>query len=213
MGKYISEAVIRRLPQYYRKLQELQAKGIERISSHQLGIEMDLNASQIRRDFNCFGGFGQQGYGYHVERLLGALGEILGLANVYRAIIVGAGNIGHALVRYREFAKQQVAFQGIFDASPKLIGMKAGDLVIQDVMDAPAFIQENQIVLGCICTPPGPAQQVCDMLVEAGVRGIWNFAQTELVHPAHVSVENVHLSDSLLTLTYHLNEHTWNTAE
>ena len=170
MDKYVSEAVIRRLPKYYRKLEELEARGVERISSSELSAEMELNASQIRRDFNCFGGFGQQGYGYQVKKLKNELYHILGLDQTYRCAIIGAGNIGRALLLYKGFG-------------------------------AKGFHMD----VGIICTPSNTAQEICDKFSALGVRAIWNFAPCELKGPEWMCIENVHLSDSLYTLAYRVN--------
>jgi len=208
MGKYVSEAVIRRLPKYYRKIFELEERGIDRISSQELSIEMNLNASQIRRDFNCFGGFGQQGYGYQVQRLKSELHQILGLDKKYRCVIVGAGNIGRALLLYKGFGLGEANFsmEGIFDINPKLIGKAIEGIPIRSMFDFDSFITKNAINLGIICTPREVAQEVCDRFAHLGIRAVWNFAPLELQGPEWMKVENVHLSDSLFTLTYRINE-------
>ncbi len=204
-NKYVSEAVIRRLPKYYRKLQELSQKGVESISSQALSEEMDLNASQIRRDFNCFGGFGQQGYGYQVERLKNKLGEILGLDKQYNVIIIGAGNIGRALAGYSGFKAQRFNILGIFDTDKDSIGTKINGIDVYDADNISSFIKQNNISMAFICTPASSAQKVCDILVENNIKGIWNFAPADLNCPDSVSLENVHLSDSLFVLTYRIN--------
>lgn len=204
-NKYVSEAVIRRLPKYYRKLQELSQKGIESISSQALSEEMDLNASQIRRDFNCFGGFGQQGYGYQVEKLKNKLREILGLDKQYNAIIIGAGNIGRALAGYSGFKEQKFNIMGIFDTDKNLIGTNINGIRVFDAANIGSFINENGISIAFICTPAASAQSVCDILVRNNIKGIWNFAPADLDCPDSVSLENVHLSDSLFVLTYRIN--------
>ncbi len=206
MIKYVSEAVIRRLPRYYRKLEELMERGVERISSQELSMEMNLNASQIRRDFNCFGGFGQQGYGYQVNRLKDELHHILGLDKQYRCAIVGAGNIGRALLLYKGFGEKNISMNAIFDINPDLIGRLIEGVLIRSMFDFDSYIAENEINLGIICTPRNVAQEVCDRFAVLQIRAIWNFAPIELTGPDWMRIENVHLSDSLYTLTYRVNE-------
>ena len=206
MSKYVSEAVIRRLPRYYRKLEELFERGVERISSQELSAEMDLNASQIRRDFNCFGGFGQQGYGYQVARLKDELHRILGLDKQYRCAIVGAGNIGRALLLYRGFGGKSFEMNAIFDVNPKVIGKSIEGIPIRSMFDFDTYVVQQGINLGIICTPGDVAQEVCDRFAQAKIDAIWNFAPLELEGPDWMTIENVHLSDSLLTLTYRVNE-------
>jgi len=206
MSKYVSEAVIRRLPKYYRKLQELHERGVDRISSQELSMEMQLNASQIRRDFNCFGGFGQQGYGYQVSKLKEELHRILGLDNQYRCAIVGAGNIGRALLLYKGFAGNSFTMNAIFDVNSDLIGKVIEGVPIQSMFDFDEYLKKNDINLGIICTPKETAQDVCDRFAALGIRAVWNFAPVELTGPEWMSIENVHLSDSLYTLTYRVNE-------
>lgn len=206
MSKYVSEAVVRRLPKYYRKLLELCERGVERISSQELSVEMGLNASQIRRDFNCFGGFGQQGYGYQVQKLRDELHRILGLDKKYRCAIVGAGNIGRALILYKGFGGTSFSMNAIFDVNPELIGKAIDDVPVRSMFEFDAYIRENDINLGIICTPRETAQDVCDRFAQLGIRAVWNFAPIELSGPAWMSIENVHLSDSLYTLTYRINE-------
>ncbi len=206
MSKYVSEAVIRRLPRYYRKLEELHERGVDRISSQELSAEMNLNASQIRRDFNCFGGFGQQGYGYQVQRLKDELHHIIGLDKHYHCAIIGAGNIGRALLLYNGFGGQSFSMDAIFDINPKLIGESIEGVSIRSMFDFDSYITTHAINLGIICTPRDVAQQVCDRFEVLGVRAVWNFAPLELTGPDWMSIENVHLSDSLFTLTYRANE-------
>lgn len=200
--KYISEAVIRRLPRYYRKLQELNQAGVERISSQELSQEMGLNASQIRRDFNCFGGFGQQGYGYQVKKLLEELTNILNLDKMHRCIIVGAGNIGSALIAYKEFRNKGFLMEGIFDVNPDVIGSNLNGLIVQNLDGLEDFIRQNDINLAILCTPKDSAQHVCDRLQSLGVSAVWNFAPIELDGPDWMKIENVNLSDSLYILAY-----------
>lgn len=201
----ISMAVIRRLPKYYRYLNELIKNEVDRISSKELSEKIGFTASQIRQDLNCFGDFGQQGYGYNVKDLYREITSILGLDEVYNTVIIGTGNIGQAIANYTDFEKLGFKLKGIFDVNPKLIGIKIRDVEIQDIDNLEEFLKENNIELGVICVPKTSAQKICDTLVNNGVKGIWNFAPIDLQAKEEVKVENVHLSDSLLTLTYLLN--------
>lgn len=202
----ISMAVIKRLPKYHRYLGELLKNDVDRISSKELSEKIGFTASQIRQDLNCFGDFGQQGYGYNVKDLYNEISGILGLSKDYKTVIIGAGNIGQAIANYTRFERLGFSLDGIFDANPKLIGLRIRDVEIQDIDNLPGFLQNNKIDIGIICVPRVGAQKVCDALVQNGVKGIWNFAPTDLEIPSDVVVENVHLSESLLTLTYLLKE-------
>lgn len=204
--KNISMAVIKRLPKYHRYLLELLRNDVDRISSKELSEKIGFTASQIRQDLNCFGDFGQQGYGYNVKELYSQISNILGITKDYKCIIIGAGNIGQAIANYTSFDKLGFKLEGIFDANPKLVGIKIRDIEIEDIDDMPKFLRENHIDIGIICVPRVNAQKVADMLVNNGVKGIWNFAPVDLAVSEEVIVENVHLSESLLTLTYLLNE-------
>lgn len=201
----ISDAVIRRLPKYFRYLRELENMGEERVSSSRMSRELGLNASQIRRDLNCFGGFGQQGYGYSVAKLRGEIQRILGLDQEYGLIIVGAGNIGQALMRYQSFQQLGFIIQGVFDVSPELVGTEIGGIAVRPIEELKSFALEHKPRIGVICTPKSVAQKMADLLVSVGVSGIWNFAPTDVLVRKGVSVENVRLNDSLFTLTYRLN--------
>lgn len=202
----ISMAVIKRLPKYHRYLQELLKNDVDRISSKELSEKIGFTASQIRQDLNCFGDFGQQGYGYNVKDLYNEISGILGLTKDYKTVIVGAGNIGQAIANYTRFDKLGFTLNGIFDANPKLIGLRIRDVEIEDIDELPEFLQKNKIDIGVICVPKNSAQKVCDALIQNGVKAIWNFAPTDLVVPEDTVVENVHLSESLLTLTYLLKD-------
>ncbi len=204
--KNISMAVIKRLPKYHRYLQELLRNDVDRISSKELGEKIGFTASQIRQDLNCFGDFGQQGYGYNVKDLYNQISIILGLNKEYNAIIIGAGNIGQAIANYSRFAQNGLNIVGIFDANPKLIGMRIRDIEIQDIDVLKNYLLDNSVDIGIICVPRINAQKVSNILVENGVTGIWNFAPVDLSVPDEVTVENVHLSESLLTLIYLLND-------
>ncbi len=168
--------------------------------------KIGFTASQIRQDLNCFGDFGQQGYGYNVKDLYNEISGILGLTQDYKTIIIGAGNIGQAIANYTRFERLGFSLDGIFDANPKLIGLRLRDVEIDDIDNLPAFLHSNKIDIGIICVPKNSAQKVASLLVENGVKGIWNFAPTDLIVPNDVVVENVHLSESLLTLTYLLKD-------
>ena len=202
--KNISMAVIKRLPKYHRYLNELMKNDVDRISSKELGEKIGFTASQIRQDLNCFGDFGQQGYGYNVRDLYHQISAILGLNTTYNTIIVGAGNIGQAIANYR-FGRLGINLTGIFDANPELIGKEIRDVKILDTKEISKHIEENSTDIGVICVPRTNAQKVCDEMVEYGVKAIWNFAPVVLIVPEDVTVENVHLSVSLMTLLYLLH--------
>lgn len=204
--KNISMAVIKRMPKYYRYLGELLKNDVDRISSKELSEKIGFTASQIRQDLNCFGDFGQQGYGYNVKELHKQIGEILGLTEEYNTIIIGAGNIGQAIANYTRFNTMGFTLTGIFDANPKLVGMKIRDVAIDDIDNIGDFLSHEKVDIAIICVPKINAQKVCDVLVENGVKGIWNFAPVDLVVPNNVTVENVHLSESLMTLCYLLKD-------
>ncbi|MCI6276604.1 MAG: redox-sensing transcriptional repressor Rex [Clostridium sp.] len=202
----ISMAVVKRLPKYHRYLSELLNNDVDRISSKELSEKIGFTASQIRQDLNCFGDFGQQGYGYNVRDLYNEISNILGLSKEYRTIIVGAGNIGQAIANYTRFTDIGFDLWGIFDANPKLVGIKIRDIEIKDIDELEGFIKKNNIDVGIICVPRTNAQKVCDILLKGNIKGIWNFAPVDLIAPDDVTIENVHLSESLMTLAYLLNE-------
>lgn len=205
-NKNISMAVIKRLPKYYRYLEELMKNDVDRISSKELGEKIGFTASQIRQDLNCFGDFGQQGYGYNVKELYSQISSILGLDRGYEAALVGAGNIGQAVSNYSRFENLGFKITAIFDANPKLIGMRIRNVEIMDIDEMTSVLDKHKIDIGIICVPRKNAQSVADELIKGGVRAIWNFAPVDLIVPDYVKVENVHLSESLLTLIYLLNE-------
>lgn len=202
----VSDAVVRRLPMYYRHLRELEKAGVVRISSQELGERMNLTASQIRQDINCFGGFGQQGYGYHVSNLKERIGEILGLNHQYHVIIVGAGNIGRAVANYAGFAKEGFHIQAMFDVSPALVGIDVHGILVQPMDKLGAWLAAHKVDIAVLAVPASCAQEICDELVSGGVRAVWNFAPVDLNLPQGVAVNNVHLSDSLHILSYRMNE-------
>jgi redox-sensing transcriptional repressor len=200
----VSITVIRRLPKYYRYLGDLLIRGINRVSSQELSTMTGFTASQIRQDLNNFGGFGQQGYGYNVEELHGQLGKILGLETIYKAVIAGAGNLGQAIANYKGFEDAGFKVLSLFDKNPKLIGLKIRDIEIRDIDIVGEFIKENNVDIGIITTPKDNAQEIADVFVKAGVKGIWNFAPTDLNVPEEIVVENVRLNESLFALSYFL---------
>lgn len=199
-------AVIRRLPKYHRYLRELLEKGIGRISSKELSDIIGFTASQIRQDLNNFGGFGQQGYGYNVEDLYNEIGNILGLTQEYKTIIIGAGNLGQALANYN-FSIHGFSLEGMFDVNPKLIGLSIRDVTIQDMDEMKRLTESVPIDIAFICTNKNAAQEVAEQIIGCGIKAIWNFAPIDLkIDDPDVIVENVHLIDSLLTLSYFLKE-------
>lgn len=201
----ISSAVIKRLPRYRRYLDELKKKNIDRISSNELSNMIGYTASQIRQDLNNFGGFGQQGYGYNIESLHHQISVILGLDKEYRMIIVGAGNLGQAIANYTYYYKQGFMVSAMFDVNPRLIGIKINDIEVLDSDTIEDYLINHPIDIGIICTTKDSAQEVADKLIAGGVKGIWNFAPTDLNISNDIPVENVHLSDSLHSLAYYIN--------
>ena len=204
-AKEISQAVVSRLPRYFRYLGELKDEGVERISSQELSKLMRVTASQIRQDFNNFGGFGQQGYGYKVEYLYQEIGKILGLDKTHHLIIIGAGNLGQALANYMNFERRGFLFKGIFDNNPALFGKKIRNLEVKPMDELEQFVRENNIDIAVLTIPKNSAIQVAERLAANGIKGIWNFAHVDLNVPQEIQVENVHLSDSLMKLTYNIN--------
>lgn len=203
----ISKAVIKRLPRYYRYLGELLENGVERISSNELSIKMNVTASQIRQDLNNFGGFGQQGYGYNVKFLYTEIGKILGLDEDHNIIIIGAGNLGQALANYASFEKRGFVVKGIFDVNPRLKGVTIRGVEIRLMEEMKEFIVANNIEIGVLTIPKAKAPDVAAELVEGGVKAIWNFAHTDLHLPDDIIVENVHLSESLMRLSYNVSNY------
>lgn len=205
LKKKVSIAVVKRLPRYYRYLSDLLKMDITRISSKELSIRMGITASQIRQDLNCFGGFGQQGYGYNVESLYNEIGNILGSGNGYKTIIVGAGNMGQALANYENFEKRGYKLIGIFDINPQVAGTKIKQIEVlhMDVMDE--FVKQNKVDIGILTVPYDQTASVAERLAQMGVKGLWNFSPMDLKLP-NVIIENVHLSDGLMVLGYRLNE-------
>uniref|UniRef100_UPI0040572405 redox-sensing transcriptional repressor Rex n=1 Tax=Acetatifactor sp. TaxID=1872090 RepID=UPI0040572405 len=203
--KEISQAVIGRLPRYFRYLGELKDDGVERISSQELSELMKVTASQIRQDFNNFGGFGQQGYGYNVEFLYKEIGKILGLDYTHNFVIIGAGNLGRALGNYMNFERRGFIFKGMFDQNPELIGTDVRGIKVMPMEEMEQFVRENDIDIAVLTIPKTSAVDVADRLVNNGIKAIWNFAHVDLNVPEGIQVENVHLSDSLMKLSYNIN--------
>ncbi len=202
MEKEISQAVIGRLPRYYRYLGMLKDKKVERISSRELSQMMNVTASQIRQDLNNFGGFGHQGYGYNVELLYSEIANILGLSRQHNLILVGAGNLGKALAGYVNFERRGFHMKGIFDIDPFLYGKKIRDIPIMPIDGIEDFIRNNEVDIAVICIPATASTKVVERIVACGIKAIWNFSHVDLDVSDDVSVENVHLSDSLMRLSY-----------
>ena len=202
--KEISQAVIGRLPRYFRYLGELKDQGVERISSQELSRIMHVTASQIRQDFNNVGGFGQQGYGYNVEYLYTEIGKILGMHKKHNLVIVGAGHLGQALANYMNFERRGFLIKGLFDQDTSLTGMLVRGIPVRPMEELENFILENEIDIGVLTIPKEGAIPVSKRLVKCGVKAIWNFAHVDLDVPEGVQVENVHLSDSLMKLSYNI---------
>lgn len=200
----ISRAVVKRLPRYYRYLGEILESGVERISSNELSQKMNVTASQIRQDLNNFGGFGQQGYGYNVEHLYVEIGKILGVDKKHNMIIIGSGNLGQAIANYTNFEKRGFVVTGLFDKNPGLQGKKIRGIEVQPMESLEKFIIEHNIDIAALTIPKQEAVKVAEELVACGIKAIWNFAHTDLNLPKDIVVENVHLSESLMRLSYNL---------
>ena len=202
----ISDAVIRRLPRYYRYLDDLHSKGIVRISSNSLGVRMGITASQIRQDLSCFGEFGQQGYGYNIVELRTEIGHILGVDTQRRLVIVGAGHLGHALIRNFDFVQGGFELDTAFDVSPTLIGTKVNSVLIRPLSELEDYFAALHPAVAVLTVPKASAQETAERLVALGVKGIWNFTNVELSVAGDVFVEDVHFADSLLTLSYRISK-------
>ena len=199
----ISNSVIRRLPRYYRFLGELLKEGTSKISSRELAERMRLTASQIRQDLNCFGGFGQQGYGYNVSELRNEIGTILGVDKQNKAILIGAGNLGHAIAVHLNFDKYGCKLCGIFDSDEKIVGHEIGNIKVLGIERLSEFCRQNQPKIAILCIPKAAAAQVCEQLIGLGVKAFWNFSHYDInLEHSDLIVENVHLGDSLLALNY-----------
>jgi len=204
--KKISKMVIRRLPRYYRYLSDLREMGVERISSTELSKKMHVTASQIRQDLNCFGGFGQQGYGYNVAQLHDAIADILGLSKRYKMIIIGSGNLGHALANYAGFVRRGFRLVGMFDVNPDIIGTEVHGIRVEHVDALEEFCRREKPEIAVLTVSKPAAVEIANRLPGLGIRGIWNFSFMELTPPEGIHVENVHLSDSLMTLSQHITD-------
>ena len=201
----ISDAVIRRLPRYYRQLTDLYHRGIVRTSSHSLGQEMNITASQIRQDFSCFGEFGQQGYGYNVEELRSEIGHILGVDNDHHLIMIGVGNLGRALLNNFPFENTGFTVDAAFDASPELVGTSINGVTVHPASELETFIRENPVDVVVLTIPQNAAQNTANRLIDLGIQGFWNFTNVELSSTRpNVKIENIHFADSLLTLSYRI---------
>jgi len=206
LKKKVSIAVIRRLPRYYRYLSDLLLMDITRVSSRELSVRMGITASQIRQDLNCFGGFGQQGYGYNVELLYKEIGNILGVNNKFQTIIIGAGNMGRALAHYGNFEKRGFEIIGIFDVNPDLVGKKINDMDIMNLDNMEDFVKKNRVDIAMLTIPYDQTREVAERVARLGIKGLWNFSPMDLKLPYDIVIENVHLSDSLMVLGYRIKE-------
>lgn len=204
MAGYVSEAVIKRLPAYYRHLKELEKEGVGQISSQDLGERMRLTASQIRQDINCFGGFGRQGYGYSVTGLREHIGRILGVDHLHRMIIVGAGNIGRAVALSDSFPANGFQTVALFDNDERKIGMDVGGMPVQDMKEIKRYLDGHPVDIAVLALPASCAQETAEMLCDLGIRGFWNFAPLDLKLPKEVSVVNVHLDEGLEVLSFRM---------
>ena len=201
----VSVAVIKRLPRYHRYLGDLLRDGKLRISSAELSKLMGLTASQIRQDLNCFGGFGQQGYGYNIRYLYTKISDLLGVSEGYRAVIIGAGNLGKALAATHMFERRGVARLGLFDINPGIVGKTVYGTPVYHIDTLYDFCKENNVQIGVLTVPKECAEDITNTLYKAGVTGVWNFANMELKSPSpDMIVENIHLGDSLMTLCYRI---------
>lgn len=206
MEREISQAVIRRMPRYYRYLGELLESNVERISSNELSKLMHVTASQIRQDLNNFGGFGQQGYGYNVKFLHDEIGKILGLNQMHNVILIGAGNLGQAIANYVNFEKLSFRMIGLFDVNPDKIGNVFSGAEVRHMDELPEFLKNHHVDIAALTLPKDNAEAVAAELVDLGITAIWNFAHVDLEVPENVVVQNVHLSDSLMQLSYNITQ-------
>lgn len=202
----ISTSVIKRLPRYYRFLGELKSAGVTRISSQELSHRMGLTASQIRQDLNCFGGFGQQGYGYNIELLQSEIAKILGIDRVKPTILIGMGNLGRAVTMHINFEQKGFRLIGLFDAKESLIGQVIKNLPVRSTADLDEFCRENRPETAVLCIPKEAAAEISEQLIKLGIKGFLNFSHYDIgMHHPEIKVENVHLTDSLMTLSYALS--------
>lgn len=206
VGKQIPQRVVSRLAMYYRILSQLSFSGVERISSRELGEMMGITPSQIRQDLSYFGEFGQQGYGYKVSYLHEEISKILGLEEKHSMVLIGVGNLGRAIASYTNFRNRGFDLVGAFDVREEIVGKRIADLTILPMSELSSFLKEKVVDIGVLTIPASQAQDVANVLVEAGVKGIWNFAPIKLIVPDDVIVEHVHISDSLYSLSFRLRE-------
>ncbi len=203
----ISMSVIRRLPRYYRFLLEMKNNGALRVSSRELAEKMGSSASQIRQDLNCFGGFGQQGYGYDVPKLFDEISAILGLDNRYNAVLLGVGNLGRAVVKHVAFESRGFNLTALFDKNPQLIGSDVKGITVKDIAQLKSYCTTNPVDAAFLCLPRESVEPVAEILYNCGIRCFWNFSHFDLTMKYNdVIVENVHLNDSLMTLCYRITE-------
>lgn len=208
----VSNSVIKRLPRYYRFIGELLKQGIVRISSGELAEKMSLTASQIRQDLNCFGGFGQQGYGYNLTELQAEIGKILGVSQNYKTVLIGAGNLGRAIATHMNFTEHGCRLIGIFDIDPSKAGCKVAGLRVTPVSEMEIFFELEKPQIAILCIPKNAAQELADKLVALGVKAFWNFSHYDIrITHKDVVVENVHLGDSIMMLSYALTNSEDNT--
>ena len=205
--EHISMSVVRRLPRYYRFLSELRTQGVMRISSKELATKMNLTASQVRQDFNCFGGFGQQGYGYSVEQLHDEIENILGLRSAYKAILIGAGNLGRAVAMHMSFETRGFELIGIFDRDKELIGTEIRNTKVYDIRDLADFCKTNRPSVAMLCIPKSSVGPIAQTLYNCGIKNYWNFSHYDLsLVYDDVIMENVHMADSLMPLCYRITQ-------
>lgn len=208
-GKNVPEVVIKRLPRYFRYLGDLLSQDITRISSGKLSERMNVTASQIRQDFNYFGGFGQQGYGYNVEYLYNEIAEILGLKEGYKAVIIGAGHLGMALANHRSFERRGFKILALFDNDQNKIGLSVNNKPVLHMNDLEKYIKDNKITIAILATPKDTVGEIAENLSNYGIKGLWNFSSAEIITSTPVAVENVHMSDYLMTLSYKIKQRTY----
>lgn len=204
--KDVPIVVVKRLPRYYRHLTDLLNQGVTRISSSALSQRLGVTASQIRQDFNCFGGFGQQGYGYNVEHLRSEIADILGIKKGYKTILMGAGNLGHALANHANFKKRGFTLVGIFDVNPEVVGKTIAGIEVKDIAELESFMKTEKPDIAILALSKGAVRETAQNLCRLGIKGIWNFSYSDLDMPLDVPIENVHLSDSLMTLAYNITK-------
>ncbi len=203
----ISRSVIVRLPRYHRYLSELISMNIERISSKELASHMALTASQIRQDLNCFGGFGQQGYGYNVKALYEEIGKIIGVDKLKHAVLIGAGNLGRTIASYMNFNDCGFELSAIFDNNPEIFGLTVGGIAVQSIDEFESYCSTNTPDVAVLCIPSSAATEIANTVISCGIKGIWNFSQKDLIfQDDSIYVENLRLSDSLMTVRYHLKD-------